>query len=83
MRFEEHKDFFGMSPGKFVGLKYGFGLSSPCILLVKDVIVDENFNIMEVVAEVSKESVKPKVFLNWIAEAVHTYIQIVMEHVRL
>ena len=64
VRTVDHKDFFGIAPGKVAGLKY-FG-----IILVKEVLVNDKNEITEVIAELeqNKETKsKPKAYLNWIS----------------
>lgn len=70
---KDHKDFFGLAPGKCVGLKYAG------VVKCTDVKTDKDGNITEVSAEFIKEDPpKPKTYLNWIAakEAVDCEVRV-------
>lgn len=59
---KDHKDFFGLAPGKLVGLKYAG------VVKCLEVRADSEGVITEVLAEFVKEgAARPKTYLNWIA----------------
>lgn len=59
---KDHKDFFGLAPGKFVGLKYAG------VVKCTEVKVDKDGLVTEVMAEFIKvDAPKPKTYLNWVS----------------
>ncbi|KAL4465850.1 hypothetical protein ABPG74_004087 [Tetrahymena malaccensis] len=60
-QLKDHKDFFGLAPGKVVGLKYA-GVVKCIEVKAKDGVVSE------VIAEFIKDDPpKPKTYLNWVS----------------
>ena len=62
-RDKEDKDFFGLTPGKEVGLKYAG------IIICKEVKRDNSGNVTELECEYSKEQKKLQGRIHWISEA--------------
>lgn len=59
---KDHKDFYGLAPGKFVGLKYAG------VVKCTDVKVNKDGHVTEVVAEyIKNDAPKPKTYLNWVS----------------
>lgn len=58
---KDHKDFFGLAPGKLVGLKYAG------VVKCLEVRADKDGVVTEVIAEFVKDGPRPKTYLNWLA----------------
>lgn len=60
-QLKDHKDFFGLAPGKFVGLKYAG------VVKCLEVKTNDEGLIVEVIAEFVKDAPRPKTYLNWVS----------------